>query len=516
MTNMLAQAPGNNQGPWENLESFLRTLLPANELFIVSGPAGSGGTGSNGGVTTTLANGHVTVPASTWKCALILPSGSGDPVARVTASTQAVCVIMPNLDSIRNDDWHTYVTSVDQVETLTGYDLFSNIPDAIENAVEGGTYPGTNPPGAANQSVSTNEDTAKAFTLDTANATANPLTYTIVSPPSHGGLTGSNGSRTYTPAPDFNGTDTFTYNVNDGSKTSNTATVTITVLEVNDPPAAVDDSKSTTANAVLTFPSSDLTGNDSTGPANENGQTLTVTTVTQTANTHGTATLASGTVTYTPDSGYTGPASFTYTVCDNGVTVGLADPLCSTATVNVTVATQQATHFGIIAPPIVTNGVAFNVAVTALDASNATVTGYTGTVHFTSSSAGTLPGDYTFTGGDSGVHSFNVTLTTNGAQSITATDTVTASITGSANTMVSSPPPPPATHFSVTAPGSVTNGVAFNVAVTALDASNATVPGYTGTVHFSSSSAGTLPGDYTFTAGDSGTHSFNVTLTTNG
>jgi DNA/RNA endonuclease G (NUC1)/fibronectin type 3 domain-containing protein len=511
MTNMVAQAPGNNQGPWENLESFLRTLLPADEIFIVSGPNGTGGTGSNGGVTNTLANGHVTVPASTWKCALILPAGAGDPVSRVTASTQTLCVIMPNLDSIRPDDWHIYVKSVDQVEALTGYNLYSNVPPAIQNAIEAGTWGGgTNPPGTADQSVSTNEDAPKSFTLVTANATANPLTYTIVSGPSHGSLGGSNGSETYTPAPDFNGTDTFTYKVNDGSHDSNTSTVTITVLEVNDPPVAIDDSKTTTANVPVVFPSSDLTANDTAGPANEAGQTLTVTTVTATGVTHGTVLLSAGQVTYSPDAGFSGPASFSYQVCDNGVTAGLLDARCSTATVNVTVNPPVATHFSVTAPANVTSGTPFSVTVTALDASNATVTGYTGTVHFTSSSAGTLPGDYTFTGADNGAHTFNVTLTSTGAQSITATD---GGITGSANTTVA---PPPATHFSVTAPANVGNGVAFNVTVTALDASNATVPGYTGTVHFTSSSAGTLPADYTFVGGDAGTHTFSVSLTTTG
>ena len=97
MSNMVAQAPDNNQGPWADLEGYLRTLLPADELYIVSGPAGTGGTGSNGGTTTTIANGHVTVPASTWKCALVLPKASGDDVARVTASTRTICVIMPNI-----------------------------------------------------------------------------------------------------------------------------------------------------------------------------------------------------------------------------------------------------------------------------------------------------------------------------------------------------------------------------------------------------------------------------------
>jgi beta-lactamase superfamily II metal-dependent hydrolase len=184
-----------------------------------------------------------------------------------------------------------------------------------------------------------------------------------------------------------------------------------------------------------------------------------------------------------------------------------------TANFSLTNNDPSATHFTLTAPANVTNGVAFNVTVTARDAGNNIATGYTGTVHFTSSSTGTLPGNYTFTGGDAGSHTFSVTLTQNGSQSITATDTVTASITGTTNTTVN---PPPATHFSVTAPANVTNGVAFNVTVTALDASNATVPGYTGTVHFTSSSTGTLPGDYTFTGGDAGSHTFSVTLTQNG
>ena len=508
MSNMVAQAPDNNQGPWAALENYLRSLLPADELYIISGPNGVGGSGSNGGTTTTLANGHVTVPASTWKVVMVLPKLSGDDLARVTASTRTIAVVMPNVQGIRNNDWHMYLTSVDQVEALTGYDFFSNVPPAIQNAIEGG-IDGANPPGTANQSTSTNEDVQDSITLDAATP-GGSLTYSILTGPFHGGLTGSGANRTYTPAPDFNGTDTFTWRVNDGTNNSNTSTMTITVLEVNDPPTASDDSKATTANGVLTFASSDLTANDSPGPANESGQTLAVSLVTPTANTHGTVMLSAGQVSYTPDPGYIGPASFTYSVCDNGVTVGLADPKCSTATVNVTVNAQVTTHFSVAAPASVTAGVPFNVTVTALDASNATVTSYTGTVHFTSSSAGTLPADYPFVAGDNGAHTFTATLTTTGSQSINAAD---GGITGSANPTVLAAP---ATHFSITAPANVTTGVAFNVTVTALDASNATVPGYTGTVHFTSSSAGTLPSDYTFVGGDAGAHTFSVTLTTIG
>ncbi|HEX7140298.1 MAG TPA: DNA/RNA non-specific endonuclease [Vicinamibacterales bacterium] len=340
MSNMVPQAPDNNQGPWANLENYLRSLTDAgNEIYIVSGPAGVGGTGSNGGVTTTLAGGHVTVPAQTWKVALVLPKQDGDDIARVTASTRTIAVIMPNVQGIRTNnssDWMTYLTSIHAVEQLTGYNFYSNVPQVIQNAFEYGVN-GDNPPGTADQSVSTNEDNAKAFTLTVASPTANPLTYNILTNPAHGTLSGSNGSETYTPAPDFNGSDTFTYNVSDGTHTSNTSTVTLTVLEVNDPPTAGDDAKSVNEDSSITFPASDLTANDSTGPANESSQTLTVTAVNSTADTHGTVSLGSGQVTYTPTPLYFGNASFTYQVCDNGITAGVADPKCATATVYVTV-----------------------------------------------------------------------------------------------------------------------------------------------------------------------------------
>jgi DNA/RNA endonuclease G (NUC1) len=143
MSNMVAQAPDNNQGPWAEFESYLRTLLPANEVYIVAGAYGSGGTGSNGAATT-LANGHVTVPASTWKVGLVLPKGDDD-ILRVSCATRTIAVIMPNTQGIRNDPWENYLTNVDSVEALTGYDLLSNLPEAIQTCVEAGTN-GNNPP----------------------------------------------------------------------------------------------------------------------------------------------------------------------------------------------------------------------------------------------------------------------------------------------------------------------------------------------------------------------------------
>jgi endonuclease G len=136
MTNMVPQAPDNNQGPWEVLESYCRTLVgQGNELYILSGGVGTGGSGSGGGTTTTIANGHVTVPAQTWKVIIVLPVGTND-VSRVTTSTRTIAVIMPNTQGIRTTDWRTYRVSVDQVEALTGFDFFSNVPVGIQAVIE--------------------------------------------------------------------------------------------------------------------------------------------------------------------------------------------------------------------------------------------------------------------------------------------------------------------------------------------------------------------------------------------
>jgi endonuclease G, mitochondrial len=137
MTNMMPQAPDNNQGPWEQLESYSRTLVAGgNELYIIAGGQGTGGTGSNGGTTTTVAGGHVTVPNVTWKVIMVLPAASGDDVSRVTTSTRVIAIIMPNTQGIRTNTWQQYRVSVDQVEALTGFDFFSNVPVSIQNVIE--------------------------------------------------------------------------------------------------------------------------------------------------------------------------------------------------------------------------------------------------------------------------------------------------------------------------------------------------------------------------------------------
>ena len=125
-------------------------------------------------------------------------------------------------------------------------------------------------------------------------------------------------------------------------KTSGPAIASFHITEVNDAPTAVNDTLPSVAedSGPRTIPFADLTANDSKGPANESGQTLIVKTVSNAVG--GTVSIVGGNVLFTPTADYNGPASFDYTVEDNGTTNGVADPRTSgTATVsfaNITVA----------------------------------------------------------------------------------------------------------------------------------------------------------------------------------
>ena len=134
MDNMTPQAPNNNQRTWAGLENYCRTLVNAgNELYIICGSYGKGGTGSNG-YKTTLDNGHVTVPARCWKVIVVLPVGSGD-AARVSTSTRVIAINTPNDNSL-STSWGTYRTSVDAIESATGYNLLSAVSSSVQSVIE--------------------------------------------------------------------------------------------------------------------------------------------------------------------------------------------------------------------------------------------------------------------------------------------------------------------------------------------------------------------------------------------
>ena len=209
-------------------------------------------------------------------------------------------------------------------------------------------------PTAVNQSKTATEDSALTFSVSDllagdvsgpANEAAQTLSMIALGAAAHGtAVLNGDGTITYTPDADYNGPDSFSYTITDDGTTAGaadpltaTATVNVSVTEVNDSPTAVDQAQTTAEGATLAFSAGDLLTGDSSGPANEAGQTLTVISVGAAAHGMVAFNAATGKVTYTPNVDYNGPDSFSYTISDDGTTDGAADPLTATAAVNVTV-----------------------------------------------------------------------------------------------------------------------------------------------------------------------------------
>lgn len=143
----------------------------------------------------------------------------------------------------------------------------------------------------------------------------------------------------YVPAANFFGTDTFTYTMNDtkGTGANSTGTVTVTVTEINDAPIATDDPLSSIAedSGVRTISFASLLANDSKGNLAEAAQTLTITAVGNAVG--GTVSISGTDVLFTPTLNFNGPASFEYTITDNGTTNGVAAPLTDVGQVTFTI-----------------------------------------------------------------------------------------------------------------------------------------------------------------------------------
>lgn len=162
-------------------------------------------------------------------------------------------------------------------------------------------------PQSQNLSISTNEDTAVSLSLIGSDVENNSLSYEIVSGPTSGTLSGTAPNLIYTPSLNFNGSDSFTYKVNDGQLDSNVATVSIGVTALNDAPVlsgtnslSMDINSSSSGNLVLTdVDSSVFTYNIVQG----NKGILTINQV-------------SGAITYTPNNNAYGSDSVSITVND--------------------------------------------------------------------------------------------------------------------------------------------------------------------------------------------------------
>ncbi|MBK7763221.1 MAG: DNA/RNA non-specific endonuclease [Bacteroidetes bacterium] len=137
MSNMMPQSPNLNQITWNNMEAYCTNLANAGyELYTYSGGYGSGGTGSNGGITYTIAGGNIQVPSHYWKIVVVLPAGSND-ANRVDTNTRVIAVSMPNTQTVNSMSWGNYRTSIDAIESSTGFDFLSALPVSLQNTIEG-------------------------------------------------------------------------------------------------------------------------------------------------------------------------------------------------------------------------------------------------------------------------------------------------------------------------------------------------------------------------------------------
>ena len=134
MDNMIPQAPHNNEQTWANLEAYGRSLVSAgDEIYVVMGSYGTGGTGANGTATSVDA-GKVAVPSNIWKVIVVLSNGNND-LSRITTSTRVIAVNTPNINTI-SSDWTQYICTVKDIENATGYTLLSNVPATIRAVLE--------------------------------------------------------------------------------------------------------------------------------------------------------------------------------------------------------------------------------------------------------------------------------------------------------------------------------------------------------------------------------------------
>lgn len=236
----------------------------------------------------------------------------------------------------------------------------------------GGGGPVNQPPSAANQTVSTLEDTQASIVLSGSDPEGAALGYAIVTGPAHGTLTGSAPTLTYQPVANYNGPDTVTFRVSDGLLTSGLATVSIAVQAVNDPPVAGAEAYAVQSGATLSTPAPGVLANDT----DIDSPTIVSELVSGPA--HGILALsANGSFTYSPTPGYSGSDGFSYRASDGtaasapvavGITVtpapvdttppavALTAPAAGTVSGNVTVSANATDSGGVAGVQFLLNG----------------------------------------------------------------------------------------------------------------------------------------------------------------
>lgn len=128
MSNIVPQAPDNNQGPWEKFETYCRSLTSSGyEVLLISGPSTFNGS--------YIPSGAAAIPGYTWKIAVVVPSGSGTAVSRINTGTRCIALKVPNSQGIRSNPWQNYITSAGALQTATGFSFFTALSSTVRNAL---------------------------------------------------------------------------------------------------------------------------------------------------------------------------------------------------------------------------------------------------------------------------------------------------------------------------------------------------------------------------------------------
>jgi len=292
-------------------------------------------------ISTLLLNDSPGLGETTTQAVTVSPGTSASGTVAVVGSN---VVFTPNaaLNSLIREITFTYVITDSGTSPLTDAGTVTVNLAAVNDA-----------PIAGADSRSTDEDTPLTITVNSlllndapgrpaaTDESGQTLSITNVGATSSnlGNVSLSGGVITYTPASNFNGPDTFTYTVRDFGGATSTGTVNVIVNPINDAPVAGTDNVVAFKGVPLQISVADLLANDTTGPANANegSQTpLRITSVFGAVNGSVSLNSTTGVITFTPVADFSGPASFQYTVQDNGPTGGL-NVNSGTGTVNVMV-----------------------------------------------------------------------------------------------------------------------------------------------------------------------------------
>jgi hypothetical protein len=281
--------------------------------------------------------------------------GAFVPAGSTTAfSASAASVTLEGLAPNTKYEWRATVTN-SSGKSRTG---------PVWSFTTGGDGPINHPPIALGQSVTLLEDTATPITLSAFDQNDDQVTFTVLNGPAHGTLSGVEPTLIYHPAANFNGTDSFTVQANDGQATSAPGTIAITIQAVNDPPVAIGESYTMQTGQTLMIGAPGLLAND-TDPEGAALASLIVTIPAK-----GSLSLGpTGAFTYTPIGGYSGADSFNYRASDGLATSGAA-------TVSITVLPNDTT-----APSVTMTGPAAGATVSGtvtVSANASDSTGVTG------------------------------------------------------------------------------------------------------------------------------------------